>query len=404
MNAIAMPIDTKEILSPLKPGESSAESLADRWQRIIKLQNAYIVSRDSANLMTLTVAVVISPLLIDAPPPLWLWFVDSPSTGKSDTLRRVYGLKDHVVFRDELTANAMSSGYRENRKRARSLLDSLDKKALVTADLASLLSKDEGTVKSFLGTMTAAFDGTYDKSTGTDIEGPQHHEALFAWLAATTKASLPNYTDYMGQMGPRVLFYRPAGLTPEERKIAQNATRDPGRSALKRELTERVHRHVLELTRHPRVPTLSGTVENHVDTFAELLCFGRGVIAGLEANPEIEGPGRATLQLRSLAICIAMTRGHADVDQEDISLVRQVVMGSLDPHRAFAIQYLSEHPEGGTVAGLAEEFRTAGLSRQSESSALRDLCEVFALGLATKEGSKYLPSRIIKAAILGGHL
>src|SRR5262249_24515118 len=113
----------------------------------------------------------------DDAPPLWLWVIANPSTGKSDTIRHAYGLHRFTEFRDELTAKALSSGFREGGKRAKTLLDSLHRKTLCTPDLASTFSKDEATVKAILGTRVAAFDGPYDKSPGTDIDGPLHHVA-----------------------------------------------------------------------------------------------------------------------------------------------------------------------------------------------------------------------------------
>jgi len=177
-------------------------ALAARWERILEFQASYILSGDSANLMTLTAAIIASPFFVDDAPPLWLWVIANPSTGKSDTIRHAYGLHRFTEFRDELTAKALSSGFREGGKRAKSLLDSLHRKTLCTPDLASTFSKDEATVKAILGTPQRAAhspagrciqhshrlspdpSSMWPEGVGLNNRPASHVVAIFLWLIA----------------------------------------------------------------------------------------------------------------------------------------------------------------------------------------------------------------------------
>jgi hypothetical protein len=352
------------------------------WKDIAARQRAYIIGPGSSDLLDLVMATALCPAL-GPESPVWLLIAGPPSSGKTDTARRIKGLPS-VKAVDAFTGSAFSTGYRDAGGRpATSLLDDLHGKILLLSDLASFFEQNEATVKKVLGELTAAYDGEFSKATGT--VGVLRHVATFGLLGCTTRAHLDRYEHYIRKIGSRFLFYRlPIPRRSEQaalKRAVAEAGRAPDRAAQRSALTERVHRHLtalIEAAAHGRLVADLSSVERRISIMAEVLAACRGVVAPDYEVEQIEGASRAYQQLRVLGRALAMVRGREVVGADELDLLWRVVLGSMPIPRARAVRVVTEqYPDGMTVAEYQE---ATGLA---DTQAYGDLRTLVALDVLT---------------------
>src|SRR2546426_674368 len=140
--------------------------------------------------------------LLDGRSPLWLLFVDPPSSGKTDIVGTLRPDKEHVVFLDTLTAEAFLSGaVSKQGTRAAKLLPLLNHKCLVVKDLTTLFSLKHETVKKILGDLQSIYDGEFRKGYGTGFDGSAviEAESYFGFLGTCAEyvrlGGTPIYTE-----------------------------------------------------------------------------------------------------------------------------------------------------------------------------------------------------------------
>jgi hypothetical protein len=383
------PNDTNE---PEAIPRAEGPSIAQQWTDLAALQRQYIIGSGAEDMLCLSLAVAYrAQYAQELDPSVWLFLIGDPSSGKSAT---VLLLKKHpnLIYRDELTSKALSSGSRDSKgNAAASLLDKLDKKCLVMPDMASFFEQHEETVRSIFGTMTSAFEGTYDKSTGT--VGDLSHKAHFGWLGVTTPRAHQNYEGFLRKLGPRVLAYRVPSLSTEEERRVKKLLHSGGRRDLSGRLAQAAVAHLHALGQCS-VPSIPEEIEETLDSLDDVLRQGRALIEGEYIQKE--GPGRAYQQLRNLMRAVAMVRGHSEVTWADLDLIRQVALGSMPQDRARAIEYLAENPTNATCAGLA-----ARLGR-SPDTARRTFNDLLRLKLVTKQPPDTgLPDTYLADPIIG---
>src|SRR5262249_48889310 len=84
-------------------------------------------------------------------------------------------------------------------------------------DLSSLFSKKPENLKTILGQMVNAYDGSFGKDTGT--RGHVAYDSRFSFLACITPAALALHPTYLDQLGSRILRYH----MPESTLAEENA-------------------------------------------------------------------------------------------------------------------------------------------------------------------------------------
>jgi len=170
--------------------------------------------------------------LLDGRSPLWLLFVDPPSSGKTDIVGTLRPDKEHVVFLDTLTAEAFLSGaVSKQGTRAAKLLPLLNHKCLVVKDLTTLFSLKHETVKKILGDLQSIYDGEFRKGYGTGFDGSAIIEAqsYFGFLGCVTPGALAGHQKYLANIGTRFLIYQRPPLTPADRARGYELQQRPGR-------------------------------------------------------------------------------------------------------------------------------------------------------------------------------
>jgi hypothetical protein len=135
--------------------------------------------------------------------PIWLMIIAPPSTGKTFKLER-FNHPSLSYMLDDFTANALAPG-RPNKDAAEveSVFERACHKNLIINDLSSVMSQSEDKVKSFIGSLTAAYGLRYRKASPG---GLVDIETDFNFIAGVTPATYQKHKKIMAELGARVLF------------------------------------------------------------------------------------------------------------------------------------------------------------------------------------------------------
>jgi hypothetical protein len=285
------------------------------YQRLVEAYRRYFRTEDLAPLDVSLAAIMTAGW---AGEPLWGFIVAPPSSGKTATLQVFQKDKDGTIFRNTLTPHALVSGLKRKQE---DLLPRLDGKCLVIKDFTSILTMHREGRDEILGDLRAIFDGDFAKSFGSDV-GDKEYVARFNLLAAVTPVIELHYTvDSI--VGQRFFIVRMA-LPPEYDSDAEREPED-----IKAELQEKL----LDLLKARRAeiskPRLSKDQVRECKVLAAEVATLRTEVprdskGDLKMMPSREGPSRLANQFEKIACGVAFTRGHAEVLDEDIEIVRRV--------------------------------------------------------------------------------
>ena len=328
-------------------------------------------------------------------PLVWLLIVGNPSSGKTQALFALKAATESVYYLDTLTDNSFASGYINKKgKRAESLLPKLDGKCLLIKDLTTLFSMREDKVKKILGDLLAIYDGEYAKATGT--VGTIAYKSAFSLVGCVTPQAIKQHHNYMSLIGGRFLMFRLSPLSDEDREAGFERAWDEGENAERLQWFKRwMVEHVEDVLTSP-VPLEPETDEQQaaLNRLAELLARGRGVVITEKvsdlheetgnprysyqiADVQIEEPFRALKQLRTLGRALARVRGRSKITDDELELLRRVVLSSIPPERAQVLALFSK--QGGTLT----RKECASGTRKSLGRAVQLLNELIALRLVT---------------------
>ncbi len=363
-----------------------------------RLANIHVVLAEvtsspwASDALEIIMAAVLSPILARRAGHalVWLLVEGSPSGGKTSTIMTL-GNQGRIAYIDNLTENALASGYVPKRKQDRKLdlLGQMQQSravALVIKDLTTLLSGKDERVSAVLGDLNSIYDGTYTKWTGTT--GGVSYETHFAIVAAVTPAAVLKHHRHMSKIGTRFLSYRIPTLTPEQQQAGLTVgwVHDlQEHEARVTKLRQQVEQHVAALLAGP--PPAVAVAPHHqadIDRLALLLAKIRGVVQWERGRDEvelvqIEEPFRAQAQLRTLAEGLAFVHGRTETTEHDIELLRRVVLSSAPADRAQIVTLFPGHPNGLTVKAVKD---ATGLGKHRAEQLLEELYRV---GLVTVE-------------------
>lgn len=142
--------------------------------------------------------------------PVWLWLVGGSSSGKTEVINALTGLK-FVIQVSTLTENTFLSGAKAKGKET-SLLKEIKNGCIVMKDFTSILSMNNEKREAIIGQMREIFDGKFTKATGTGDF--LKWEGKINFIAGVTEA-IHAESDRFNQMGTRNLFY----TLPEQDRI-----------------------------------------------------------------------------------------------------------------------------------------------------------------------------------------
>ncbi len=300
------------------------------------------------NLIKIILAVYASTF-IEKKDPIWLMIVGNPSSNKTTLVDLLSGLED--VYRiDTMTANPFSSGQRESDK-PKDLLPLLYGKCLIIKEYGAIFGRGDEVVKQLIGELVAIYDGEYSKHSPT--RGTIKYESYFSHIGCVTPMALNARQRYMNAVGARFLFFRVPVLTEIEK---DSNLKDVWLNSAKLSKGEvgncvKVFCNVLkDKVKLGATPTFPENVQNILNKMALLIARARGIVIteqntfntpnGHEmkhyevVDKQVEEPFRALMQLKKLAGSLALVNGNDIVGEEELQLLRLVVLSSMHVRRA----------------------------------------------------------------------
>jgi len=293
--------------------------------------------------------------------PIWAYLIGPSSAGKTTLLDPMAG-HESIYATDTLTKASLLPGIgvgRPTEKTTRmvvrnSLLKQADGKILVIKDFSPLLTEDYKELKSILGILRSAYDGTFVKNFGSI--GRVEIECRFGLIAAVTDA-IDNHLIVDAELGQRFIGYRMPRISMKEERAICDAVRNNKQS----ELNEVLHGAAYEmLDREPKEPSITKKQADTIMYAVEVVALARTAIVrdkythdASVARPE--RTARLYSQLISLAKGVAMARGHRRVMGKDVVFVRHVAAHTLSLNMLRLLNMFLEK-EGLTSDDLIKRF------------------------------------------------
>lgn len=327
---------------------------------------------------------------------LWLLFVGSPSSGKTDLLR-LLRLSNGVYSLDTLTLNAFISGERATEKQqVFDLLPSLDGKCLILKDWTVIFSLSEEMSKKLIGEMVGVYDKSYSKHSSR--RGTITYDSEFSHLGAITPSTLNKHHNYLNMIGPRFLHYIIPDMSESEendsfKAIFSNENRQEKED--KARLVVSGYLNQLNATEFS-ITQSTGEIQNYLRVASRFVCRARGIVivqAGSFVNEkgenisyyepldvQIEQPWRAIQQLLIFANYLAFVVGKTTITSDELEIIKEVVLSSMPADRAQALKALVAS-ENHTITRkqLADQLD------KSTKTAGRLLDELVFLGVLSKQ-------------------
>lgn len=298
---------------------------------------------------------------------LWLLLVGAPSSGKTDLVRL---MKDNssIVSLDNLTLNSFISGERSTEKeKVHDLLPLLNNKCLIVKDWTVIFSLDERMTKKIIGDMVGAYDKSLSKFSSR--RGNITYDAEFSHLGCITPATLNKHQNYLNMIGPRFLSYGISEITAEqEQKSFKAIFSNQDRSEIEKSVAKKVNIYLSQLSNEDMsvIGELSKDAQQYLQVASRFMARARGIVITQSSkfvneqgeeisyyeplDIQIERPWRGVQQLILLSKYLAFATGKLQVDHEELSIIREVVLSSMPADRAQAIKALASNPDGSITA------------------------------------------------------
>jgi hypothetical protein len=281
--------------------------------------------------------------------PIWLMIVGNPSSNKT-TLADLLEPLVEVFKLDTMTSNPFSSGQRE-KENPKDLLPLLDNKCFIIKEYGTLFGRSDEMMKQLISDLVAIYDGDYAKHSPT--RGTIRYKVYFSHIGCVTPMSLSSRQKYMSAVGARFLFLRIEPLNDEEKKNSMKRIWEGEGEMSKEEVSKIVCSYCIQLKEKllkGEEIIFSDDAKQKLNNLANLTARARGIVISdrtsfkteegkthyhYEATDiQVEEPFRALKQLKKLAKCLAIVNGKNIVEEEELQIVRKVVLSSMPVRRA----------------------------------------------------------------------
>ncbi len=331
--------------------------------------------------------------------PLMIVILGPPSSGKSTVLILVE-LLPMAYSLDSFTPRAFQSHYASKRKedlRKDDLLEKIKDKIFLTPDLAPLFSARDEDIVANIGILTRLLDGKGLK-TSSGVHGERSSgPAFFVWIGAAVEVS-KNIWNLISRLGPKMFFLRVhLDLTYEEeqQKIMQNMLSEEEYESKIEEVKEKLLDYWDAVTSFPLQEDRkivwdkskeSSDVMLKIVEHAQILARLRGFVPTEKTEgtggsnygflePIIEDPERAARYLYNLARGYALCQGRNYIIDDDLSIIRPIVMSSAAKERIELLKLLIKNSGEVTVTQLMD---ARGVTRSTAHKTMK-LLEILTL-------------------------
>lgn len=325
------------------------------------------------------------------PVMLWVLFVGAPSSGKTELLKLIKKNRN-VLSLDTLTQNSFISGERITKtNKVYDLLDQLNNTCLVVKDWTAVFSTDERQTKKIVGDLVGIYDKSFEKFSSA--RGKISYDAEFSHLGAITPATLNKHHNYLNMIGARFLFYSIPCLSKDaEEKSFTAIFAKEDRKIQEQKVSLLVNEYLTYLNTNPinQIEQLSDDFQEYFKTAARFLARGRGIVImqpssfkaedGNEityyesSENQIEQPFRAIQQLIILAEYLAFVAGKTRIGEEELLIIKEIVIGSMPADRSQALRALKAAENGEITAQQLKD--NTDKSNKTARRLLEELCHL----------------------------
>jgi len=332
--------------------------------------------------------------------PLMIVILAPPASGKS-TVMALIELLSKAYSLDKFTPRAFQShlaGKSKANLEKDDLLTKIKDKIFLVSDLAPLFSASDDDIRENFGTLTRLLDGKGLK-TSSGVHGERSSgPVFFVWIGGAVEVS-KNIWSLIAKLGPKMFFLRirlDLTYAEEQQKIMENMMSKEEYESKIDEVKEKLVEYWDAVTLFP-LQDESGKIvwdkSNEspdvvlmIVQYAQLLARLRGYVPtdrtegtggsnyGFQ-EPIIEDPERATRYLYNLVRGFALGLGRNYIIEDDVSIIKQIVMSSAAKERVELLKLLIKN--NGEVA-VTQLMSARGVTR---TTALKTMKLLNILGL-----------------------
>ncbi len=338
-------------------------------------------------------------LIKDISLPFMLVLLGQPSSGKSTEISFV-DFPDDSYSVDSFTPKAMLSHMASKSEEELAKIDMLGKidgKVFLTSDLAPIFSVREDNLREIIGMLTRILDGQgYKKDSGAHSQR-KYDKVFFVWIGAIVEVPRKVW-PIIASLGPKIYFLRidtEISFEEEQEKILKNLEGISYEQKVA-EVKQAVKEYLDVVKTFPglkdgKIPWNSAKEDKHIKRkmihYSQLLARLRGHVPTDDTkghggtnygflSPIIEDPDRATVSLYNLAKGHAVGCARNYITEEDLSLIKKVVLSSAPKERVELLKLLVENNGELTSTQFMELKKVTRMTALNTMKKLEILCLV----------------------------
>ncbi len=373
-------------LTNLRPDIPMATTPAEALEACIEVFQSWLQYPDPGPIRVVAATINAGEQLGD--PPLGLFLIGPPSSGKTETVKAVEQHPNVRMVSSIASEGALLSGT-STRERAGDATGGIlaeigDYGIIVVKDFTTILSMNHDARQTVLAAIREIQDGSWTRDVGTDGGRTLKWKGHITWICAVTP-EIDKHRKVLGSMGERFPSYRmPA---PDTTAQALMAVSDGRAGTIKRMEAEirAAFTQLLDVASEQPTPDVSESTKRYI---TDLAVWGvqmrspvwRDPTARYEIGemPEPEQPPRLAIGLQQLyrgLLRIGATEKQAELD------ILKVTRDSIPPIRVVIFDYLSKHPSVKT----SDVGQIAALETKTVQQRLDELVS---LGVVTRGGDQ----------------
>ena len=280
--------------------------------------------------------------------PVWLLLVGPPSSGKTELLNSLSGLKDAYSVSTFTEAGLLSGSTSRRPDATGGLLVELGKSGVIVCkDFGSVLSESSETRAGILAALREIYDGAWCRRLGTG-GGLKLAWTGEAGLLAGVTETIDRHAATMGALGERFLLYRLPALDDEGRlEQGRRAGANTGHQvAMRHELARAVASFVGGASLLPTAEAVSSEATEQLVLLADLATRCRSPVERDARDREIELVPQPEAIGRMQAVLVQLLRGLWAIgvsDPEARRMLGKVALDSIPKNRRLVIEHFVSH-------------------------------------------------------------
>jgi hypothetical protein len=312
--------------------------------------------------------------------PLWVIFIGASGDAKSEFLKPIQKW-DECFTLGTITRNTLMSGQHG----VNDLVEAMDRKVVLTYDLAALLQKDAKEKAEIFGQLRDIYDGKGYKSSGSG-KMSQHDDLYFNWLAASTTA-YDSQIIISQQLGSRELLFRIQSVEEDYDDKMDKALENEGAEHEIREEVAGVVVPFLQSRRYQNI-AVSKDIKLKMKEYARELSKMRAAGAFDSYNGELRGdmcpevPTRIVQQLQRVYRALKCLDPDYP-DEEALRIIKHFCDSSGDPYRIRVRDFLKNNPM--TIFSAYDVAKSVGIGCKT---AVRELNALWGMKMITRYGEE----------------